>query len=205
MRTRGTREAHKEKWRKMKKNLLVSHWEWLPKAGWHLKAGYSFGILLFSVPFFFIFLLFFVSLSCASRTHDEKDTFFTHFRVFSIVFDHANMSASMHLLVKIHNKNVCQLMRTRPGRKQGFSTRPALWYLSSATPLPPPTSFFTKVLKILTTNIPFMMKRTLFLTLELTSTWPFFVAEMSVTKWEKSTDSISMCDLCRFPEIECSK
>ena len=29
------------------KSLLVSDWEWLLKAGWHLKAGCSFGILLF--------------------------------------------------------------------------------------------------------------------------------------------------------------
>ena len=29
-----------------KKSLLVSDWEWLPKAGWNLKAGCSFGILL---------------------------------------------------------------------------------------------------------------------------------------------------------------
>ena len=43
-----TWEAHL---RRMKKNeeksLLVSDWEWLPKAGWHQKAGCSFGILLF--------------------------------------------------------------------------------------------------------------------------------------------------------------
>ena len=48
MRMRGTQEANEEK---RKKSLLVSDWEWLPKAGWHLKAGCSFGILLFSWPF----------------------------------------------------------------------------------------------------------------------------------------------------------
>ena len=41
--------------RLMKKNkeksLLVSDWEWLPKAGWHPNAGCSFGILLFFVLF----------------------------------------------------------------------------------------------------------------------------------------------------------
>ena len=47
----SAREAHvrltKKNEEKQKKSLLVSYWEWLPKAGWHPKAGYSFGILLF--------------------------------------------------------------------------------------------------------------------------------------------------------------
>ena len=45
--------------RRMKKNeeksLLVSDWEWLPKAGWHLKAGCSFGCL--SMNMFHDFLM----------------------------------------------------------------------------------------------------------------------------------------------------
>ena len=57
--TRGLR-------RKMKKNeensLLVSDWEWLLKAGWHLKAGCSFGI--------FIIFLCFWSFS-TMRTHAQ--------------------------------------------------------------------------------------------------------------------------------------
>ena len=43
-------EAHV---RLMKKNeeksLLVSHWEWLPKAGWHPKGGCLFGIQIFFI------------------------------------------------------------------------------------------------------------------------------------------------------------
>ena len=35
-----------------------------------------------------------------------KKVFFTHFRVFLIVFDHVNACASMHCLVEIHNKGV---------------------------------------------------------------------------------------------------
>ena len=42
---------------------------------------------------------FFVSFSCASRAHDEKDTYSS----FSNVFNHSNACASMHVLVKIHN------------------------------------------------------------------------------------------------------
>ena len=54
MRTKGSQEAYVEKWRKKEENsLLVSDWEWLLKAGWHLNAGCSFGILLF-LQFFYI-------------------------------------------------------------------------------------------------------------------------------------------------------
>ena len=34
-----------------RKNLLISNWEWLPKAGRHPKADYSLGILLFFALF----------------------------------------------------------------------------------------------------------------------------------------------------------
>ena len=51
-------KKNEEKW---KKSLLVSDWEWLPKAGWHPNAGCSFGILLFFVLF----------STCTSRVHDD--------------------------------------------------------------------------------------------------------------------------------------
>ena len=108
----------------VEKSLLVSNWEWLPKASWHPKAGCSLGILLFqknskwastfwlstgfweSLPladqqtFFF---LFYVSLTCASRAHDNKGNFH-NFQVFFFIFDHGNTCPSMSSLVKIHNK-----------------------------------------------------------------------------------------------------
>ena len=63
-------EAHVRRMKKNKeKSLLVSDWEWLPKAGWHPKSGFSFGFLSF----------FFMGLTWASRTHDGKDTFFIIF------------------------------------------------------------------------------------------------------------------------------
>ena len=52
--------------RLMKKNkeksLLVSDWEWIPKAGWHPNAGCSFRILFFFVLF----------STWASHVHDTK-------------------------------------------------------------------------------------------------------------------------------------
>ena len=62
---RGSCKTHEEK------SLLVSDWEWLPK------AGCSFGFLLF----------FFMRLTWASCAHDEKGTFF-------IILDHANACTS---------------------------------------------------------------------------------------------------------------
>ena len=43
-----TRETHIRLMKKKEeKILLVSDWEWLPKAGWHLKAGCSFGFFFY--------------------------------------------------------------------------------------------------------------------------------------------------------------
>ena len=57
--------------------------------------------------FFFVFLREpLLSLSCAWW----KRYFFTHFRVFLIVFDHADACASMRSLVEIHNRHYQSLV-----------------------------------------------------------------------------------------------
>ena len=72
-----TQEAHVRLTKKNEeKSLLVSDWEWLPKAGWHPNAGCSFGILLFFVLF----------STWASHVHDAK-CFLKNYS-FSSVFDH---------------------------------------------------------------------------------------------------------------------
>ena len=56
-----TREAHKRLTKKNEeKSLLVSDWEWLPKAGWHPKAGCSFGIFFKTFSFLFLFFKFLI-------------------------------------------------------------------------------------------------------------------------------------------------
>ena len=57
-----TQEAHERlSMKNEEKSLLVSDWEWLPKAGWHPNAGCSFGIL------FFLFLLLHGRLMCMTQ------------------------------------------------------------------------------------------------------------------------------------------
>ena len=74
--------AHRGSWRKIEeKSLLVSDWEWLPKASCHPKAGCSFGI-----TFFFIFVHGpYMSLLYAW----QKSYFFHDFPMIFIVFRHA--------------------------------------------------------------------------------------------------------------------
>ena len=82
--------------RLMKKNeeksLLVSIWEWLPKLGWHRKAGCSLEMLLFFVLFSTCashmhdskcsMKIFVMTLIWASYVHDEKATFLWFLNVF---------------------------------------------------------------------------------------------------------------------------
>ena len=93
------REAHVRLVKKNEeKSLLVSDWEWLPKAGWHPNVGCSFGILLN------FFLHFSSCVSDEPLMRMMEKVLFHHFTMFFIVFDHANTCASMCLLVEIRNR-----------------------------------------------------------------------------------------------------
>ena len=85
------------------KSLLVSDWEWFLKADWHLRAGCSFGILLF--------LYFFYMLNASECVNNVFCTFLYMYNASECWKDlicNAGfcVNADTQILIEIYNKSI---------------------------------------------------------------------------------------------------
>ena len=102
-------EAHEEK-RKKKfggQQFGATPKSWLTPKRW---------LLIWNCVVFVVFCAFFYMHLLCARWYSLKN-FITHFRVFSIVFDHANACASMHSLDEIHNIYITFTLQSMVVRK----------------------------------------------------------------------------------------